>query len=154
MIENRIINRPKPPATFLKNIKAVTKNRSEYLFGVVYQNKYIDYDAVPIICEQEESGYLTDIITGKKYRLSTDYFNAVSSSIILKIVDEIPSRVVVNILKSLSNEDIARYQKSINNLEYAMKIGYENYENRVNAISKQNAANDDFIKQFRNKHSK
>lgn len=154
VVVNKSLGYSEPSADFLKDIKRVTKTKEEKFLGIKYKSEYLALAEIPLICEMGDKDYLTEIITGRKYRISNNYIDKPSSSLLLRPVQEIPSAKVIAILKSLTEEDLKRYRIGMQNLDYYMQKGYNDYLRRIAANKRQSEQDDEFIKRFRDRHGR
>lgn len=140
-----------PPAIFLRYViekKQIEETKGLFGIKTTVEKKY--YTEFPMLFEQEEEGYLTDIITGHKYQISKKNIEDKNKpTIILSISKEILPSELVNSLKRLSNEDIERYKYAVDSLEKQINYGYMEYtqeEQRKAEILRQD---EQFIEQFK-----
>ena len=143
-----------PRAIFIKDVKTNTYEDIDVKSNM-YNEKEIDsYRSIPLICEMDVNEFYTEVITGLRFRASTQdsgnkYSDYVGPEIVLRIVKTINPLVVKKLLSSLSKEDIDRYILQVNQLHTLMKEGYEEYleQERLKKLRLRSA--EDYILKFK-----
>ncbi len=137
-------------ALAIYGVKNIENDKIQNNFGDQYNPKNVGRDPFFMICE-ERIGYLYDVITGNKYECA-DEINSkdimYSKNLRLKTSTEIPPSTVVNLLKSLSKDEIERYCIGVKNLNAAIKKGYIIDMERQKNKKTQKQNDENFIKKF------
>jgi len=105
--------------------------------------------SIPIMCEIFDDGSCVDVITGTRYAKYIQYSseNELTPSLELIRLRELSGSEVMNILKSLSPEQIASYKKGIIQVDYAIRRAYNAKMAKENQI-------DNYIRSFKNNNGK
>ena len=146
-----------PSGLALLGVKSKKDTKREVgLFGIEYNKNIIVDDPVFMICEDNNDGYLEEIITGNKYKKinANIYTEKYSNRLLLSAVKGIPKSKVVEHLRSLSKLEIDKYVNKIHELDRAIAIGFQKDMQRRKNNQIQNQEYESYIKSFRKKSGK
>ena len=146
-----------PSALALHGIKSKPCTRKKKgLLGIEYTESYsVDYPFF-IICE-ENGNYLEEVVTGKRYEKITNYGYGnenYSDKLKLRIVRELPTSRVAEILRGLSEYELRGIQRKMNELDRGITTGYQYDMQRIRREKAQKDSDDSYIKSFRKKYGK